>query len=141
MRPRLQRHLHGVPATETAPVSRPAGRAASRTQPRLQRLRPWLIAGALSLGWHVVAVLPDIAKLGEPPERELELTYSDTDEETQARAFLARKRTRKPTDQRETARVFRMLARAGFSGSTAMKVLKQWDLDPEALAQLAEADL
>lgn len=48
------------------------GRAASRTQPRLQRLRPWQqIAGALSLGWHVVAVLPGIAKLGEPPEREL----------------------------------------------------------------------
>ena len=82
MRPRLQRHLHGVPATETAPVSRPAGRAASRTQPRLQRLRPWLIAGALSLGWHVVAVLPGIAKLGEPPERELELTYLGAPDET-----------------------------------------------------------
>lgn len=89
-------------------------------------------------------VAQDLMQKGVPAEvisRELELTYSDTDEETQARAFLARKRTRKPTDQRETARVFRMLARAGFSGSTAMKVLKQWDLDPEALAQLAEADL
>ena len=98
MRPRLQRHLHGVPATETAYVSRPAGRAASRTQPRLQRLRPWLIAGALSLGWHVVAVLPGIAKLGEPPERELELTYLGAPDETPTPPEQADKTEPKPEE-------------------------------------------
>ena len=94
--------------------------------------------------WGQRRIEQDLLQKGVPAEvvtREVAETFAGTDEETQARAFLARKRTRKPTDQRETARVFRMLARAGFSGSTAMKVLKQWDLDPEALAQLAEADL
>ena len=48
--------------------------------------------------------------------------------------FLERKRLKKPKDQRESARIFRMLIRAGFSSSTIFKVLKRWDVDEEFLS-------
>jgi regulatory protein len=65
-------------------------------------------------------------------EREVAVAFAETDELTQARAFLAKKRVRPPTDQRDAARIFRLLARAGFGGGTAVQVLRLLRAGPEA---------
>ena len=62
--------------------------------------------------------------------------YSGVNEEKLAREHLARKRLRKPTNERETARVFRALLRAGFSSSTIFKILKKWQVPDETLGAL-----
>ncbi len=62
--------------------------------------------------------------------------YEQIDEEKLARQFLERKRVKKPKNERESARVFRMLVRAGFSTSTIFKLLKRWDIDEEVLSAL-----
>ena len=62
--------------------------------------------------------------------------YEHVDEVEQARKYLQRKRARQPADQKEAARIFRMLMRAGFSGGTTIKVLKTWKVDEETLAAL-----
>ena len=46
-------------------------------------------------------------------EKAIAETYSNVDETAQARAFLKRKRLNKPANNRETARIFRALVRAG----------------------------
>ncbi len=63
-------------------------------------------------------------------------TYSEIDEEKQARDYLRRKRLHKPRDQKETARIFRHLMRAGFGSKTIFKILKHWDVDEEVLTNL-----
>jgi len=79
-------------------------------------------------------------------------TYSDVNEETLAREFLARKRIKKPSvgkrydaasqkqAQKETARVFRLLVRAGFRAGVIITILKNWDtaVDDEMLSALVE---
>jgi regulatory protein len=62
--------------------------------------------------------------------------YEDVNEEKLARQFLHRKRLKKPQNQRESARVFRMLMRAGFSFKTIFVLLKRWDIDDEVLSAL-----
>lgn len=62
--------------------------------------------------------------------------YADVNEEKQAREYLRRKRLRKPTDQKQAAKVFRNLMRAGFSMRTIFGILKQWDVDDETLNAL-----
>jgi hypothetical protein len=42
----------------------------------------------------------------------------------------------KPKDQKETARIFRQLVRAGFRGGTIFAILKNWDVDDETLTAL-----
>lgn len=61
--------------------------------------------------------------------REVEVAYQGTDEETQARAFLAKKRTAQPAngDEKARARICRQLARAGFSPRTAFHILRNWE--------------
>ena len=67
--------------------------------------------------------------------------YEGVSEEKLARQFLNRKRLKKPQNQRESARIFRMLVRAGFSQNTIFKVLKRWDVDDAVLSALsAEAE-
>ena len=73
---------------------------------------------------------------GEVIERAVSGAYDDINEEKLARQFLDRKRLSKPQNERESARVFRMLVRAGFSTSTIFKVLKRWDIDEEVLSAL-----
>jgi len=63
-------------------------------------------------------------------------TYDDVNEEQLARQYLVRKRLRKPADQKQAARVFRNLARAGFSTRTIFRILKKWEVDDETLAAL-----
>ncbi|WP_348262991.1 regulatory protein RecX [Telmatobacter sp. DSM 110680] len=62
--------------------------------------------------------------------------YADTDEETLARQHLERKRIRKPTNEKETARVMRRLIAAGFSTSVIYKILRQWNVPDESLSAL-----
>lgn len=67
--------------------------------------------------------------------------YEEVNEEQLARQFLDRKRLKKPANERESARVFRMLVRAGFTSGTIFKILKHWDVDDEVLTALeSEAD-
>jgi regulatory protein len=68
----------------------------------------------------------------------VEEVFSGIDEASLARAFLRRKRLKKPTTNREAARVFRALIRAGFGVSASIKVLKNWDVEDEVLTALAE---
>jgi regulatory protein len=68
-------------------------------------------------------------------------TYDEIDEEKQAREYLRRKRLRKPRTDKETARIFRHLVRAGFGAKVIFKILKQWNIDDEVLTNLeAERD-
>lgn len=77
-------------------------------------------------------VAQDLLHKGVPPDvvsQEIAAAYKDTDEETQARAFLARKRIARPDarDDKAQARVCRQLARAGFSARVAFYILRNWD--------------
>ncbi|MFZ0747321.1 MAG: regulatory protein RecX [Terracidiphilus sp.] len=66
----------------------------------------------------------------------LEARYGQTNEEALAREHLARKRLRKPENEKETARVMRRLVAAGFSPGVIYKILRQWDVPDETLAAL-----
>ncbi len=76
---------------------------------------------------------------GEVIEKAVASYYDDVKEEDLARAYLRRKRILKPKDQKETARVFRNLMRAGFGSKTIFAILKKWNIDEETLTRLEEA--
>lgn len=65
--------------------------------------------------------------------------YEDVNEEELARGFLKRKRLAKPEDQKQTARIFRTLVRAGFSSRVIFRILKKWDVDGETITALEES--
>jgi regulatory protein len=71
-------------------------------------------------------------------EKAIEDTYVGVNEEKQAREYLRKKRLEKPKDQKQTARIFRQLARAGFGMKTIFTILKKWDVDEETLSALEE---
>src|SRR5690349_7942415 len=71
-------------------------------------------------------------------DKAIENTFDEVDEETQARAYLKRKRLSKPADQKQAARVFRQLTRAGFRSKTIFTILKKWDVDEEMLSAMEE---
>lgn len=60
-------------------------------------------------------------------------TFSEVDEEKQVREYLRRKRLRQPTDQKQAAKIFRQLLRAGFTTKTIFKILKNWNIDDDTL--------
>ena len=64
--------------------------------------------------------------------------YDDTNEEQLARDFLQRKRISKPEGQKQAARVFRTLVRAGFPSRIIFRILKKWDVDDETMTALEE---
>jgi regulatory protein len=66
----------------------------------------------------------------------IDARYADTDEEALARQHLERKRIRKPTNEKETARVMRRLVTAGFSTTVIYKILRQWNVPDESLSAL-----
>jgi regulatory protein len=66
--------------------------------------------------------------------------YDDVNEEKLAREYLRRKRLQKPNDQKQAARIFRQLIRAGFGSKTIFKILKNWDVDEEFLTTLDEGE-
>ena len=73
---------------------------------------------------------------GDVIEKAVEAAYEGVDEERQARQYLHKKRLERPKDQKQAARVFRQLVRAGFRTRTIMKILKKWDVDDETLSAL-----
>jgi len=73
---------------------------------------------------------------GEVIEKAISAAYEDVNEEQLAREHLLRKRMKKPTSQKESARIYRALARAGFSSRAIFKVLKKWAVDDETLTAL-----
>jgi regulatory protein len=70
----------------------------------------------------------------------LDSAYEDVNEEELARRHLERKGMRKPSNEKEAARVMRMLVRAGFSTGVIFRILKKWDVDEDALAALETSD-
>lgn len=71
-------------------------------------------------------------------EKTVDEAYSGVDELSLARAFLKRKRQKKPANNKEAARIFRALMRAGFGVSSSIRVLKNWDVEDEVLTALQE---
>lgn len=68
-------------------------------------------------------------------EREVTAAYAETNEETQARAYLARKRIAQPArgDQKAAARILRRMVRAGFAPGVVFRILRSWNVAPEDL--------
>ncbi len=64
--------------------------------------------------------------------------YDEVNEEELAREFLRRKRLAKPADQKQAARIFRTLVRAGFPSRVIFRILKKWDVEEEVLTALEE---
>jgi regulatory protein len=73
-------------------------------------------------------------------EETLGTRYAATDEEALARQHLERKRIKKPTNEKETARVMRRLVTAGFSTSIIYKILRNWNVPDETLSALDSLD-
>src|SRR6202047_149792 len=73
---------------------------------------------------------------GEVIDKAVESVYDEVNEERQARDYLHRKRLQKPKSQKDAARVFRQLMRAGFGAKTIFAILKKWDVDDETLTAL-----
>jgi regulatory protein len=73
---------------------------------------------------------------GEVIAKAIDSAYEGVSEEKQARDYLRKKRLKKPIDKKETARIFRQLARAGFGTKTIVTILKKWDVDVETLSAL-----
>lgn len=73
---------------------------------------------------------------GDIIEKAVDTAYDEVNEEKQARAYLSRKRLQKPKDQKQAARIFRSLVRAGFRTRTIVSILKKWDVDDEVLTGL-----
>jgi regulatory protein len=77
--------------------------------------------------------------VGEVLEKAVNDSFSEVDEERQARDYLHRKRLKKPQDQKQAARIFRQLIRAGFGSKTIFKILRNWDVDEEMLEAFDDA--
>ena len=75
---------------------------------------------------------------GEVIQHAVAATYDGINEEQLAREFLDRKRTKKPADQKQAARIFRMLARAGFSSRAIIAILKKWNVEDETVSALEQ---
>jgi len=65
-------------------------------------------------------------------------TYDGVDETQLAREFLERKRIQQPRNQREAARIFRAMARAGFTSRVIVGILKNWNVEDEVLTTLEQ---
>ena len=59
----------------------------------------------------------------------LETAYAQVSEEELVRRYVARKRIKKPQDEKETTRLVRRLVGAGFSFAIISALLKSWELD------------
>lgn len=73
---------------------------------------------------------------GDVIDKAVSAAYDAVNEEKQARAYLQRKRLGKPRNEKESARIFRNLTRAGFGMKTIFAILKKWDVDEETLSAL-----
>lgn len=71
-------------------------------------------------------------------DQAVDSAYDGVSEERLAREYLRRKNLVKPKDQKQSARIFRRLIRAGFGAKTIFNILKKWDVDEETLSALEE---
>jgi regulatory protein len=71
----------------------------------------------------------------------LDTAYENVSEEELARKHLERKRVKQPTNEKESARIVRLLVRGGFSLGVIFRILKSWNLPDETLAALESIDL
>src|SRR5690242_13000975 len=78
---------------------------------------------------------------GEVIEKAVGAAYEEINEEKQAREYLRRKRLQKPKDQKQAARIFRQLARAGFGSKTIFGILRKWDVDEKTLGGFEGMDV
>ena len=85
---------------------------------------------------RVVADLKAKGVHGDVIGKAVDAAFEDINEEKQAREFLRKKRLVKPKDQKQTARIFRQLARGGFGTKTIFAILKRWNVDEETLSEL-----
>jgi regulatory protein len=69
-------------------------------------------------------------------EKTVGAVYQDVNEEELAREYLKRKRIRKPVTQRDAAKVFRNLTRAGFASRVIFHILKSWEVDDQTILAL-----
>ncbi len=84
-------------------------------------------------------VITDLKAKGvhsEVIDKAVDAVYDEVSDETQAREYLKRKRLAKPKDQKQAARIFRQLIRAGFASKTIFAILKKWDVDDQTLTVL-----
>ena len=70
----------------------------------------------------------------------LDAAYEDVNEEALARRHLERKRVKKPANEKEAARVMRLLVRAGFSTGVIYSILKNWQVPDESLTGLESVE-
>jgi regulatory protein len=73
---------------------------------------------------------------GDVIAKAVDTAFENVSEEKQAREYLQKKRLAKPKDQKQTARIFRQLQRAGFGMKTIFTILKKWEVDDETLTAL-----
>jgi regulatory protein len=85
---------------------------------------------------RVITELKSKGVHGELIAKAVESAFEGVSEEKQARDYLRKKRMEKPKDQKQVARVFRQLARAGFATKTIITILKKWEVDDETLTSL-----
>ena len=78
---------------------------------------------------------------GDVIEKAVSDAYARVNEEELARAFLRRKRLKQPQNNKDAARIFRALMRAGFSAGASIRILKAWKVDDEALTAMQEEPL
>lgn len=86
-------------------------------------------------------VITDLKAKGvhaEVIDKAVESVYDGINEERQAREYLRKKRIAKPADQKQTAKIFRRMVRAGFGTKVIFTILKKWDVDDETLSALDE---
>jgi regulatory protein len=85
---------------------------------------------------RVVTELKTRGVHGDVIAKAVDSAFDGVNEEKQARDYLRRKRLEKPQDQKQAARIFRQMARAGFTTRIIMTILKKWDVDDETLTAL-----
>jgi regulatory protein len=86
-----------------------------------------------------IRVAQDLKAKGVHPDvvgKTVTEVYGEIDEAKLAREFAERKRLKQPKDQKEAARIFRMMARAGFSSTIIVKLLRNWKVEDETLSAL-----
>jgi regulatory protein len=85
---------------------------------------------------RVISDLKSRGVHGDVIEKAVSGAYTEVNDEQLARAYLRRKRLQKPAGQKQAARIFRALARAGFTSKVIIAILKKWDVDEEVLSAL-----
>jgi regulatory protein len=73
---------------------------------------------------------------GDLISKAVDAAFDGVNEEKQAREYLRKRRIDKPKDQKQAARIFRQLVRAGFRTKTILAILKNWNVDDDTLIAL-----